>query len=263
MRPRRLFAVVPPSAVDLPHALGPKPVGRAGRAATIEALATVPAIKVEWQALRPFVDAQRHAAVAAKLERQAAEAKWWRDASVAYFQNQSRLPLPSGARPPAHDLAWYKAIHFDTVPSFLTPGAGRQLVVRSTRRRSPMRTLMLIAAAALAASCSHPATAPENGFAQVTAGRSLGRPQYLRYEQPGREPSRDRCSDRRLRLWAHDLHQPASGRLPGAQPVQHGDRRAPVADAILPRRPGPRARAGAVIAGPSCNLGDWVPYQRP
>ncbi len=90
-------------------------------------VATVLSIKVEWQALRPLVDAQRHAAVAARLERQAAEAKWWRDASVAYFQNQSRLPLPSGARPPAHDLAWYKAIHFDTVPSFLTPGAGRQL----------------------------------------------------------------------------------------------------------------------------------------
>ena len=89
-------------------------------------VAAVGSMKIEWQALRPFVDAQRHAAVAAKLERQSVEAKWWRDASIAYFQSVSRLPLPAGTRPPHHALAWYKAVHFDTVPGFLGPGTGRQ-----------------------------------------------------------------------------------------------------------------------------------------
>ena len=90
-------------------------------------VATVRSMKVEWQALAPFVDAQRHAAVAAKLDRQLVEAQWWRDASIAYFQIASRLPLPEGVAPPRHNLAWYKAIHFDTVPGFLSPGKGRQM----------------------------------------------------------------------------------------------------------------------------------------
>jgi alpha-glucuronidase len=77
--------------------------------------------------LRPFVDAQRHAEVAAALDRERIEAKWWRDASVAYWQSLARLPLPSGHQPPAHPLSWYQAIHFDTVPGYLAPGTGRQL----------------------------------------------------------------------------------------------------------------------------------------
>jgi alpha-glucuronidase len=81
----------------------------------------------EWRALRPLVDAQRFKAVSAKLGRQSLEAKWWRDASIAYFQSVSHLPLRAGTRPPDHDLSWYKAIHFDTVPGFLSPGTGRQL----------------------------------------------------------------------------------------------------------------------------------------
>jgi alpha-glucuronidase len=89
-------------------------------------LGTVRSMKVEWRSLAPFVDSERHAAVSAKLDRQSIEAKWWRDASVAYFQSVSHLPLPTGAAPPPHGLAWYKAIHFDTVPGFLTPGTGHQ-----------------------------------------------------------------------------------------------------------------------------------------
>jgi alpha-glucuronidase len=89
-------------------------------------VATVATMRRQWQSLRPLVDRGRRAAVAARLARQQAEAKWWRDASIAYFQSVSRLPLPAGVRPPRHDVAWYKAIHFDTVPGFLAPGTGRQ-----------------------------------------------------------------------------------------------------------------------------------------
>jgi alpha-glucuronidase len=90
-------------------------------------VASADSMAKEWRVLRPFVDGQRHVAVAAKLERQSLEAKWWRDASIAYFQNVSSLPLPPGTRRPDHDLSWYKAIHFDTVPGYLKPGTGRQL----------------------------------------------------------------------------------------------------------------------------------------
>jgi alpha-glucuronidase len=79
-----------------------------------------------WKGLGPFVDAQCHRAVAAKLDRQLIESKWWRDASIAYWQSLSTLPLPKGHKPPPHPLSWYQAIRFDTVPGFLAPGTGRQ-----------------------------------------------------------------------------------------------------------------------------------------
>jgi len=88
---------------------------------------SVASMQSEWKALRPFVDPARHDAVAARLGRQHVEAKWWRDASIAYFQNVSHLPLPPNERPPPHDLSWYKAISFSIVPGFLAPGTGRQL----------------------------------------------------------------------------------------------------------------------------------------
>jgi alpha-glucuronidase len=90
-------------------------------------LATVAGMKAEWYALAPFADTGRQIAVAAKLDRQYLEAKWWRDASIAFFESVSHLPLPKGTRAPRHALSWYKAIHFDTVPGYLTPGTGRQL----------------------------------------------------------------------------------------------------------------------------------------
>ncbi|WP_458388996.1 alpha-glucuronidase family glycosyl hydrolase [Sphingomonas sp. F9_3S_D5_B_2] len=84
----------------------------------------VEAMNRTWSAVRQYVDAQRYAAVAASLDRQRREARWWRDASIAYFESLSKLPLPPGHPPPAHPLSWYKAIHFDTVPGFLAPRIG-------------------------------------------------------------------------------------------------------------------------------------------
>ena len=81
----------------------------------------VEADRREWLSLQAFVDAQRFAAVSAALDRQVLEARWWRDASVAYWQSLSKLPLPSGHAPPAHSLTWYEAIHFDTIQGFKIP----------------------------------------------------------------------------------------------------------------------------------------------
>jgi alpha-glucuronidase len=90
-------------------------------------VANVSSMRSAWKSLRAFVDPARYQAVLSSLERQYVEAKWWRDASIAYWQSVSKLPLPRGHSPPPHPLSWYRAIHFDTVPGYLKPGTGHQL----------------------------------------------------------------------------------------------------------------------------------------
>lgn len=69
-----------------------------------------------WAALAPFVDASRNRAIADQLAVQAAEARWWRDASIAYFAHVSGRPLPTGVRAPDHDLATYQQRRFPYAP---------------------------------------------------------------------------------------------------------------------------------------------------
>jgi alpha-glucuronidase len=63
-----------------------------------------------WAALRGRIDAQRFNLTAQYLAIQEAEAQWWRDACLAYFQSFSKLPFPAGYAPPAHDLDYYKSL---------------------------------------------------------------------------------------------------------------------------------------------------------
>jgi alpha-glucuronidase len=76
----------------------------------------VKGMRKAWADLAPYVDAQRHAQVAAFLAIQEKEAKWWRDASIAYFQTLSKRPLPAGAAPPEHPLEYYRGLKFPYVP---------------------------------------------------------------------------------------------------------------------------------------------------
>ena len=69
-----------------------------------------------WEAMAPFIDTERHAAVAADLAIQLKEARWWRDASIAYWQSVNRLPLPEGAREPEHELDYYRSREFPEAP---------------------------------------------------------------------------------------------------------------------------------------------------
>ncbi len=69
-----------------------------------------------WAALAPYVDSQRHAETSAFLAIQEKEARWWRDACVAYFQSVSKRPLPKGSAPPEHTLAEYEAISTPYAP---------------------------------------------------------------------------------------------------------------------------------------------------
>jgi alpha-glucuronidase len=69
-----------------------------------------------WARLEKFVDAERFAQVSAFLAIQEQEARWWRDACIAYFQSVNKLPLPAGFAPPAHPLEYYKSLKFPYAP---------------------------------------------------------------------------------------------------------------------------------------------------
>jgi len=76
----------------------------------------VTAFQLQWDALRPNIDAERQAEVARFLAIQHDEARWWRDACIAYFQSISKRPLPPGTAPPAHPLSYYQALRFPNAP---------------------------------------------------------------------------------------------------------------------------------------------------
>jgi alpha-glucuronidase len=77
---------------------------------------TVSEMRRTWAGLEKFVDAQRFAQVSAFLAIQEREARWWRDACIAYFQSVNRRPLPPGFAPPAHPLEHYKSLKFPYAP---------------------------------------------------------------------------------------------------------------------------------------------------
>ncbi|HWW73971.1 MAG TPA: alpha-glucuronidase, partial [Pyrinomonadaceae bacterium] len=69
----------------------------------------VRAARKSWDSLAGVIDAERHAAVARKLEIQERDAVWWRDACLLYFQTFSKRPLPAGVEKPRKTLAEYMA----------------------------------------------------------------------------------------------------------------------------------------------------------
>ncbi len=79
-------------------------------------VATVSDMRATWQTLAPFVDRQRFKAVSDMLEIQQEEAQWWRDASLAYWQDVNGLALPAGTAAPAMTLDEYRALEFPEAP---------------------------------------------------------------------------------------------------------------------------------------------------
>ena len=77
---------------------------------------TVREMRRTWATLAPYVDAERYAETSAFLSIQEKEARWWRDACIAYFQSISKRPLPAGFAPPEHTLAEYEAISTPYAP---------------------------------------------------------------------------------------------------------------------------------------------------
>ena len=71
---------------------------------------TVRAMKTRWATVRRVIDSARFAEVDSFLTIQVHEARWWRDASLAYFQTFSRMPIPAGYEQPTHPLGFYQAL---------------------------------------------------------------------------------------------------------------------------------------------------------
>ena len=87
---------------------------------------TVTQNRAIWDKLRPYVDDQRFEETDAYLGIEEKEARWWRDASIAYFQSLNGLPLPAGEAPPEHSLAYYKSLEFPFVPGIEMRGETRR-----------------------------------------------------------------------------------------------------------------------------------------
>lgn len=79
-------------------------------------VASVDEMAQTWRSLEPYVDPERYADTADYLRIQQREARWWRDASLAYWQSLNGLKLPAGTRAPAHPLNYYQALSFPEAP---------------------------------------------------------------------------------------------------------------------------------------------------
>ncbi|WP_222931861.1 alpha-glucuronidase family glycosyl hydrolase [Sphingomonas sabuli] len=81
-----------------------------------DGVSAVREMRRDWASLNGRIDAERYREVTAFLKIQEQEAKWWRDASIAYFQSINGLPLPPGHAPPEHALEHYKSLRFPYAP---------------------------------------------------------------------------------------------------------------------------------------------------
>ncbi|MBD5779184.1 alpha-glucuronidase [Pelagicoccus sp. NFK12] len=70
----------------------------------------------QWDSLQGSIDAQRHARVAALLKRQLEDAKFYKDACLAYFHTFSQRPYPAGVNAPEYPLEHYKNFELYHVP---------------------------------------------------------------------------------------------------------------------------------------------------
>jgi alpha-glucuronidase len=79
-------------------------------------VAAVGTMRGRWAALEGSMDAERYREVATYLAIQEREARWWRDASIAYWTSLNGLKLPDGAATPAETLDHYRALNFPYAP---------------------------------------------------------------------------------------------------------------------------------------------------
>ena len=63
-----------------------------------------------WSSLKPFVDPERFQETSDLLAIEQREARWWRDASIAFFETFSHRPVPAGHAEPPHPASFYEAI---------------------------------------------------------------------------------------------------------------------------------------------------------
>jgi alpha-glucuronidase len=77
---------------------------------------SVRAMQRAWNTVAGKIDDERFRQVQGALGVQEREARWWRDASLLYFQTQSHLPIPSRYEQPAHPLDFYLRVRCPADP---------------------------------------------------------------------------------------------------------------------------------------------------
>jgi len=81
-----------------------------------EGVDSVRSMQRSWNRLKGRIDSERFQDVQAFLAIQEKEARWWRDASLQYFQTFSRRPIPAAYERPAHPLEYYLTLHCPADP---------------------------------------------------------------------------------------------------------------------------------------------------
>ncbi len=71
--------------------------------------ATYPEI---WKKMQKYVDKERYELVLGRLQLQAREAVWWKDACILFYQSCNGLPIPNGITKPIYDLNKLKRVSF-------------------------------------------------------------------------------------------------------------------------------------------------------
>ncbi len=69
-----------------------------------------------WQEAKPFISEEQFREVRMLLEIQLKEAKWWKDASLLYFQTLSDREFPDGVDKPEETLEYYRSLKFPFAP---------------------------------------------------------------------------------------------------------------------------------------------------
>lgn len=62
-----------------------------------------------WDGVEPFVDAERYTELRFLLQRQARDARVWKDACIQYFQGHSKRPIPAELERPIFDLRFLQS----------------------------------------------------------------------------------------------------------------------------------------------------------
>lgn len=77
-----------------------------------------------WNSVESYVCGSTYSQVAWRIERQAKDAIWWRDAVIQYFQQYSQMSLPEGCSPFQHSLDELRAFRL-RISNYETPDPER------------------------------------------------------------------------------------------------------------------------------------------
>ena len=75
-----------------------------------------------WKDMSPYVDAERHVAVAHRFDIQASDAVWWKDACLEYFRTFSHMKYPAGVEKPRFSLKKLKKVKLP-IDNYTCPSA--------------------------------------------------------------------------------------------------------------------------------------------